>query len=47
MRALGRHRKFAKTLAFGMHLAPAGRLGTLRVGDRVTVLEEGPLPTPE
>ncbi|MEY9835322.1 MOSC domain-containing protein [Streptacidiphilus sp. EB103A] len=46
LRALGRHRKFGRTLAFGMHLAPVGT-GVLRVGDEVVVLAEGPLPEPE
>ncbi|WP_354639027.1 MOSC domain-containing protein [Kitasatospora camelliae] len=53
LRALGRHRKFGDKLAFGTNLVPerpagSGRvLGTLRLGDEVTVLEEGPRPTPE
>ena len=47
LRALGRHRRFGKTLGFGMLLVPVGPLGTLRVGDRVTVLEQGPLPEPD
>ena len=45
--ALGRHRKFGRTLGFGMHLSPVGPLGELRLGDPLTVLEEGPLPEPE
>jgi uncharacterized protein YcbX len=48
--ALGRHRKFGRTLGFGMHLAPVGDpgdLGELHLGDRVTVLERGPLPVPD
>jgi len=47
LRALGRHRKFGRTLGFAMQLLPVGPLGTLRVGDRLTVLEQGPLPVPE
>jgi len=47
LRALARHRRFGKKLAFGMHLAPVGPLSALRVGDRLTVLEDGPLPVPE
>ncbi|WP_042397709.1 MOSC domain-containing protein [Streptacidiphilus carbonis] len=46
LRALGRHRKFGPTLGFGMQLAPV-RTGTVRVGDEVVVLAEGPLPEPE
>jgi uncharacterized protein YcbX len=46
LRALGRHRRFGRTLAFGMHLAPVGS-GVVRVGDEVVVLAEGPLPEPE
>ena len=45
--ALGRHRKFGRTLGFAMQLLPVGPLGTLRVGDRLTVLQQGPLPQPE
>jgi uncharacterized protein YcbX len=47
LRALGRHRKFGRTLGFGMQIVPVGPLGELRVGDPVTVLEQGPLPQPE
>ncbi|QMU69036.1 MOSC domain-containing protein [Streptacidiphilus sp. P02-A3a] len=47
LRALGRHRKFGRTLGFAMQLLPVGPLGTLRVGDPVTVLEQGPPPQPE
>ncbi|WP_377272530.1 MOSC domain-containing protein [Peterkaempfera sp. SMS 1(5)a] len=54
LRALARHRRFGKRLVFGQNLVPerpAGRtgdvLGTLRVGDPVTVLEEGPRPLPD
>ncbi|QMU76301.1 MOSC domain-containing protein [Streptacidiphilus sp. PB12-B1b] len=47
LKALGRHRKFGRTLGFGMLLVPVGELGTIRVGDRVTVLEQGPLPEPD
>jgi uncharacterized protein len=47
LRALGRHRKFGRTLGFAMQLLPVAPLGTLRVGDRLTVLEQGPLPVPE
>ena len=47
LRALARHRRFGKSLAFGMHLAPVGDLGVLRVGDPVTVLGQGPLPVPD
>ena len=46
LRALGRHRKFGRTLGFGMQLAPVGT-GAVRVGDEVVVLAEGPLPEPE
>ncbi|MEZ0094696.1 MOSC domain-containing protein [Streptacidiphilus sp. EB129] len=44
--SLARHRRFGKSLAFGMHLTPVGELGSLQVSDRVTVLEQGPLPVP-
>jgi len=47
LRALGQHRKFGRTLGFAMQLLPVGPLGPLRVGDRLTVLERGPLPVPE
>ncbi|WP_055591266.1 MOSC domain-containing protein [Streptacidiphilus griseoplanus] len=54
LRALARHRRFGKRLVFGQNLVPerpAGRtgdvLGTLRVGDPVTVLEEVPRPLPD
>jgi uncharacterized protein YcbX len=47
LRALGRHRKFGKTLGFGMLLVPVGALGSIRVGDQVTVLAQGPLPEPD
>ncbi|GAA2151657.1 MOSC domain-containing protein [Kitasatospora kazusensis] len=57
LRALGRHRRFGKRLVFGQHLIPerpahperpAGDLlGTVRIGDEVTVLEQGPLPVPD
>ncbi|AXI81134.1 MOSC domain-containing protein [Peterkaempfera bronchialis] len=53
LRALGRHRRFGKGLVFGQNLVPErppGRigdvLGTLHLGDPVTVLEEGPRPVP-
>lgn len=53
LRALARHRRFGKRLVFGQNLVPerpAGLsgdvLGTLRVGDPMTVLEEGPRPLP-
>ncbi len=46
LRALGRHRKFGRTLGFGMQLAPVGT-GVVRVGDEVVVLAEGPVPEPE
>ncbi|WP_405014215.1 MOSC domain-containing protein [Kitasatospora sp. NBC_01539] len=52
--ALGRHRRFGKKLVFGQNLVPerpdgvAGDdLGTVRLGDEVTVLEEGPRPEPD
>ena len=52
LRALGRHRRFGKGLLFGQNLVPersegsvGDLLGTLRIGDPVTVLEEGPRPT--
>ncbi|MFD9129058.1 MOSC domain-containing protein [Kitasatospora sp. NPDC059571] len=52
--ALGRHRKFGKNLVFGQNLIPerpegvtGDLLGTVRVGDEVTVLEQGPPPVPE
>ena len=47
LRALGRHRKFGRTLGFAMQLLPVGPPGTIRVGDRLTVLEQGPPPPPE
>ncbi|MDH6579434.1 MOSC N-terminal beta barrel domain-containing protein [Kitasatospora sp. MAP5-34] len=57
LRALGRHRRFGQRLAFGQHLIPerpgtarpavGDLLGTVRLGDQVTVLEEGPLPVPD
>lgn len=47
LRALGKHRKFGKTLGFGMQMTPVGTLGTVRVGDPVEVLEQGPVPQPE
>ncbi|WP_030271726.1 MOSC domain-containing protein [Streptomyces sp. NRRL B-24484] len=52
--SLGRHRRFGKQLVFGQNLVPerpegvtGSLLGTLRVGDEVTVLEEGPRPQPD
>ncbi|MEV8096581.1 MOSC N-terminal beta barrel domain-containing protein [Kitasatospora sp. NPDC085879] len=54
LRALGRHRRFGKQLVFGQNLVPerpegvtGDLLGTLRVGDEVTVLEEAPRPRPD
>jgi uncharacterized protein YcbX len=54
LRALGRHHRFDKSLAFGIQLIPerpAGLtgdvLGTLRLGDAFTVLEEGPRLVPD
>jgi len=47
LRSLGKHRKFGRTLGFAMQLLPVGPLGTLRVGDQLTVLEQGPQPVPE
>ncbi|MFJ6215948.1 MOSC domain-containing protein [Streptomyces sp. NPDC092296] len=48
--ALGRHRRFGKRLVFGQHLVPehpdGDLVGTLRIGDPVTVLEQGPRPLP-
>ncbi|MCD0483760.1 MOSC domain-containing protein [Streptacidiphilus sp. ASG 303] len=51
LRALGRHRRIGRRLLFGQNLVPerpAGQagpvLGTVRVGDPVAVLEEGPRP---
>ncbi|MEV6210849.1 MOSC N-terminal beta barrel domain-containing protein [Kitasatospora sp. NPDC051914] len=51
---LGRRRRFGKKLVFGQNLIPerpegsvGDVLGTLRVGDEVTVLEEGPRPRPD
>jgi uncharacterized protein YcbX len=39
LRALGRHRRFARGLLFAIDLVPEGRVpGSLRVGDPVTVL---------
>jgi len=38
MRTLGRHRRFGDKLAFGQNLVPE-TLGTVRIGDPVTVLE--------
>ncbi|MHA6764396.1 MOSC domain-containing protein [Streptacidiphilus sp. PAMC 29251] len=46
LRALARHRRFGDDLAFGMQMTPVGPLGEVRVGDRVTVLESGPVPQP-
>jgi uncharacterized protein len=58
LRTLGRHRRLGNGLMFGQNLvpeypadrpagAPGETLGTVRAGDRITVLEEGPplLPT--
>lgn len=52
--SLGRHRRFGRKLVFGQNLVPerpAGLsgdvLGTVRIGDEVTVLEEGPRPEPD
>ncbi|MFC6598843.1 MOSC domain-containing protein [Kitasatospora paranensis] len=52
--ALGRHRRFGKQLVFGQNLIPerpdgsdGDLLGTVRIGDEVTVLEEGPRPAPD
>jgi len=45
--ALGRYRKFGKDLLFGQNLVPESPYGTVRLGDEVTVLEEGPRPEPE
>ncbi|GJF32015.1 molybdenum cofactor biosynthesis protein [Kitasatospora sp. NE20-6] len=52
--ALGRHRRFGKKLVFGQNLVPerpdgvtGDDLGTVRLGDEVTVLEEGPRPQPD
>jgi uncharacterized protein YcbX len=54
LRALGRHHRFGQKLAFGQNLIPerpdglAGDLiGSVRLGDEVTVLEEGPRPAPD
>lgn len=38
LKTLARHRRIGKSLAFGRHLVPV-RLGTVRVGDEVRVLE--------
>jgi uncharacterized protein YcbX len=38
LRTLGRHRRFGGELVFGQNLVPEST-GTLRLGDRVTVLE--------
>jgi len=52
--ALGRHHRFGKKLAFGQNLIPerpegvtGSLLGTVHLGDEVTVLEEGPRPSPD
>ncbi len=54
LRALGRHHRFGKKLAFGMNLIPerpdtltGDLVGTVRLGDEVTVLEEVPRPAPD
>lgn len=54
LRALGRHHRFGKSLAFGQHLIPerpeslvGSLVGTVRIGDELEVLEEGPRPTPD
>ncbi|WP_441248726.1 MOSC domain-containing protein [Kitasatospora sp. McL0602] len=54
LRALGRHHRFDKSLAFGVQLVPerpAGvtgdLLGTVRLGDEFTVLEDGPRLVPD
>ncbi|MER5640048.1 MOSC N-terminal beta barrel domain-containing protein [Kitasatospora sp. NPDC002227] len=54
LRALGRHHRFDKSLAFGIQLIPerpAGlsgdALGTVRLGDTFTVLEQGPRLVPD
>ncbi|GAA2826489.1 MOSC domain-containing protein [Kitasatospora paracochleata] len=46
LRALGRHHRFGQKLVFGQNLIPEG-VGTLRIGDELTVLEEGPRPEPD
>ncbi|MFC5909867.1 MOSC domain-containing protein [Streptacidiphilus monticola] len=48
LRALGRHRRFGKDLAFGMNVTPLGPFDRpLAVGDEVEVLEAAPLPEPD
>ncbi|AUG81342.1 molybdenum cofactor biosysynthesis protein [Kitasatospora sp. MMS16-BH015] len=54
LRALGRHHRFGKSLAFGVQVVPerpegrtGDQLGTVRLGDAFTVLEEGPRLVPD
>jgi hypothetical protein len=54
LRSLARQRRFGTRAVFGQNLVPerpeglAGEvLGTLRTGDELTVLEEGPCPAPD
>ncbi|MGK4584502.1 MOSC domain-containing protein [Kitasatospora sp. HPMI-4] len=54
LRTLAKYRRFGKRLVFGQNLVPerpegvtGDLLGTVRIGDEVTVLEEGPRPVPD
>ncbi|MDH6128190.1 MOSC N-terminal beta barrel domain-containing protein [Kitasatospora sp. GP82] len=54
LRALAKYHRFGKRLVFGQNLIPerpegvsGDLLGTVRLGDEVTVLEEGPRPEPD
>ncbi|MGE7436821.1 MOSC domain-containing protein [Kitasatospora sp. NPDC001175] len=54
LRTLAKYRRFGKSLVFGQNLIPdrpegvsGDLLGTVRLGDEVTVLEEGPRPEPD
>jgi uncharacterized protein YcbX len=54
LRTLARYRRFDKRLVFGQNLIPdrpegvsGDLIGTVRLGDEVTVLEEGPRPEPD
>ncbi|MFB7666774.1 MOSC domain-containing protein [Kitasatospora sp. NPDC056138] len=54
LRALAKHHRFGKRLVFGQNLIPerpegvsGDLLGTVRLGDEVTVLEAGPVPQPD
>ncbi|MEV4614620.1 MOSC N-terminal beta barrel domain-containing protein [Kitasatospora sp. NPDC049258] len=54
LRALGRHHRIGQKLIFGVNLVPerptgvtGDRLGTVRIGDELTVLTHGPYVDPE